>query len=170
MGLAVHFSRRSIIRSGSYPYHLLKAPMKKTSSFLTATLLAALLPVVALSSTAAFAAAPPPLSLPSGVTVQELRAGTGASPSASDTVSVNYQGTLADGTVFDSSYKRGEPTSFPLNRVVPCWTQGIQKMKVGEKARLVCPPATAYGDNGVPGVIPGGSTLTFDVELLSIQH
>ncbi|MCY0386643.1 FKBP-type peptidyl-prolyl cis-trans isomerase [Robbsia sp. Bb-Pol-6] len=123
-------------------------------------------------STAVLAAAPGGATdtLPSGVTVQHLRAGTGASPSASDTVTVNYQGTLNNGTVFDSSYKRGEPTSFPLNRVVPCWTQGIQKMKVGEKARLVCPPATAYGDRGVPGVIPAGATLTFDVELLSIQH
>lgn len=139
--------------------------MKKT--FFLACALSA---VSALTSAAAFAAAPAPLTLPSGVTVQELRAGTGASPSASDTVTVNYQGTLANGTVFDSSYKRGEPTSFPLNRVVPCWTDGIQKMKVGEKARLVCPAATAYGDNGVPGVIPPGSTLTFDVELLSIQH
>ena len=140
--------------------------MKKTLIFVTSTLLT----VSALISTAASAAAPAPLTLPSGVTVQELRAGTGASPAATDTVTVNYQGTLANGTVFDSSYKRGEPTSFPLNRVVPCWTQGMQKMKVGEKARLVCPPATAYGDNGVPGVIPAGSTLTFDVELLSIQH
>ncbi|MGI4982060.1 MAG: FKBP-type peptidyl-prolyl cis-trans isomerase [Janthinobacterium lividum] len=124
-------------------------------------------------STAALAAAPSPAAtetLPSGVTVQHLRAGTGASPSASDTVTVNYQGTLTDGTVFDSSYKRGEPTSFPLDRVVPCWTQGIQKMKIGEKARLICPPATAYGERGVPGVIPAGATLTFDVELLSIKH
>lgn len=125
----------------------------------------------ALLASSAFAAAPAAIqTLHSGVTVQQLRAGNGPSPTASDTVTVNYQGTLANGTVFDSSYKRGEPTSFPLNRVVPCWTDGIQKMKVGEKARLVCPAVTAYGDNGVPGVIPPGAILTFDVELLGIQH
>ncbi len=124
----------------------------------------------AMAATANTDAAGPTVTLPSGVKVQQLRAGNGASPSASDTVTVNYQGTLANGTVFDSSYKRGQPTSFPLGQVVPCWTEGIQKMKVGGKARLTCPPATAYGDRGVPGVIPGGSTLTFDVELLSIQH
>jgi FKBP-type peptidyl-prolyl cis-trans isomerase FkpA len=107
--------------------------------------------------------------LPSGVTVTELKAGTGAQPTAADTVTVNYRGTLADGTEFDSSYKRGTPASFPLGRVVPCWTQGLQKMKVGEKAKLVCPPATAYGDRGV-GAIPPNSTLTFEVELLKIGN
>ncbi|MGV7247074.1 FKBP-type peptidyl-prolyl cis-trans isomerase, partial [Caballeronia sp. M23-90] len=94
---------------------------------------------------------------------------TGAQPTAADTVTVNYRGTLADGTEFDSSYKRGTPASFPLGRVVPCWTQGLQKMKVGEKAKLVCPPATAYGDRGV-GAIPPNSTLTFEVELLKIGN
>ena len=148
----------------------LSSPISRMFSTSRTSFASALLAVSALASTAAIAAPSDTLTLPSGVTVQQLRAGNGPSPAASDTVTVNYQGTLANGTVFDSSYKRGEPTSFPLNRVVPCWTQGMQKMKVGEKARLVCPPATAYGDNGVPGVIPGGSTLTFDVELLSIQH
>lgn len=143
--------------------------MKSIVAVIASTLL--LTSFAAPSAMAASAdAAGPTVTLPSGVTVQQLRVGNGASPTASDTVTVNYQGTLANGTVFDSSYKRGEPTSFPLGQVVPCWTQGIQKMKVGGKARLTCPPATAYGDRGVPGVIPGGSTLTFDVELLSIQH
>lgn len=126
-----------------------------------------LLSMVLLGSSAYAAAATE--TLPSGVTVTELKAGTGAQPTAADTVTVNYRGTLADGTEFDSSYKRGTPASFPLGRVVPCWTQGLQKMKVGEKAKLVCPPATAYGDRGV-GAIPPNSTLTFEVELLKIGN
>jgi FKBP-type peptidyl-prolyl cis-trans isomerase FkpA len=123
----------------------------------------------ALCASSAFAAAGATETLPSGVTVTHLREGSGAQPTAADTVTVNYRGTLANGTEFDSSYKRGEPASFPLSRVVPCWTQGLQKMKVGEKAKLVCPPATAYGDRGV-GAIPPGSTLTFEVELLKIGN
>ncbi len=107
--------------------------------------------------------------LPSGVVVEHLKEGNGDSPSAADTVVAHYRGTLADGKEFDSSYKRGEPIAFPLSRVVPCWTQGLQKMKVGGKARLTCPAATAYGDRGVPGVIPGGATLNFEVELVSIK-
>jgi FKBP-type peptidyl-prolyl cis-trans isomerase FkpA len=126
-----------------------------------------LLSMVLLASSAYAAAATE--TLPSGVTVTEMKAGTGAQPTAADTVTVNYRGTLADGTEFDSSYKRGTPASFPLGRVVPCWTQGLQKMKVGEKAKLVCPPATAYGDRGV-GAIPPNSTLTFEVELLKIGN
>jgi FKBP-type peptidyl-prolyl cis-trans isomerase FkpA len=106
--------------------------------------------------------------LPSGVVVKSLRPGTGASPTAADTVKVHYEGRLVDGTVFDSSYKRNEPASFPLNGVVPCWTQGLQKMKVGEKAQLTCPSDAAYGDEGRPPTIPGGATLVFDVELLEI--
>jgi len=107
--------------------------------------------------------------LSSGVAIRHLTIGTGASPQASDTVKVHYRGTLADGKEFDSSYKRGQPASFPLSRVVPCWTQGIQKLKVGGKATLTCPPATAYGSRGIPNVIPPDSTLTFDVELLAIE-
>ncbi len=103
----------------------------------------------------------------SGLIITEMTPGTGASPGATDTVSVHYHGTLRDGTVFDSSVKRGEPTSFPLNRVVPCWTEGLQLMKVGGKSRLVCPSSIAYGDQGRPG-IPGGAALVFEVELLSI--
>ena len=81
---------------------------------------------------------------------------------------VHYHGTLTDGTVFDSSRERGEPVEFPLNQVIPCWTEGVQKMKVGETARLVCPSDIAYGDAGRPG-IPPGATLVFEVELLGIQ-
>lgn len=107
--------------------------------------------------------------LPSGVVVQHLKAGTGASPKASDTVSVHYRGTLEDGKEFDSSYSRNAPATFPLARVIPCWTEGVQKLKVGGKAKLVCPAKTAYGERGVPGAIPPNSTLNFEVELLGIK-
>jgi FKBP-type peptidyl-prolyl cis-trans isomerase FkpA len=103
----------------------------------------------------------------SGMVFRSLSPGNGASPVATDTVKVNYKGTLVDGTEFDSSYKRGQPAEFPLNGVIPCWTEGLQKMKIGEKAKLVCPSSIAYGDGGRPN-IPGGSTLTFEVELLEI--
>jgi FKBP-type peptidyl-prolyl cis-trans isomerase FkpA len=104
----------------------------------------------------------------SGLVYRELRAGTGASPKATDTVKVNYRGTLTDGTEFDSSYKRNEPAEFPLNQVIPCWTEGVQKMRVGGKSRLVCPSNIAYGEEGHPPVIPGGATLVFEIELLSV--
>jgi FKBP-type peptidyl-prolyl cis-trans isomerase FkpA len=104
----------------------------------------------------------------SGLVYRELRPGTGDSPKATDIVKVHYRGTLVDGTEFDSSYKRNEPTQFPLNRVVPCWTEGVQKMKVGGKSQLVCPSSLAYGDAGSPPVIPGRSTLIFEIELLGI--
>jgi FKBP-type peptidyl-prolyl cis-trans isomerase FkpA len=104
---------------------------------------------------------------PSGLIYRELRSGTGASPNASDTVKVNYRGTLTDGTEFDSSYKRNEPATFPLSNVIRCWTEGVQKMKVGGKAELVCPSDIAYGDRGNQG-IPGGATLVFEIELLDI--
>ncbi|WP_321914466.1 MULTISPECIES: FKBP-type peptidyl-prolyl cis-trans isomerase [unclassified Paraburkholderia] len=105
--------------------------------------------------------------LPSGVVVEHLKQGTGPQPAATDVVRVNYRGTLANGTEFDSSDKHGGPASFPLNRVIPCWTQGVQKMKVGGKAKLTCPAATAYGDRAV-GPIPPNSDLTFEIELLGI--
>jgi FKBP-type peptidyl-prolyl cis-trans isomerase FkpA len=105
----------------------------------------------------------------SGVVYLSLREGKGAQPQASDVVRVNYRGTLPDGVEFDSSYKRNEPTEFPLNGVIPCWTEGVQKMKVGGKARLTCPPATAYGERGAGGVIPPNATLTFEVELLDVK-
>jgi FKBP-type peptidyl-prolyl cis-trans isomerase FkpA len=97
-----------------------------------------------------------------------VRVGTGASPKASDTVKVNYRGTLLNGTEFDSSYKRNQPATFPLANVIPCWTEGVQKMKVGGKAHLVCPSGIAYGDRGSPPTIPGGATLIFEIELLEI--
>nr|WP_314899724.1 FKBP-type peptidyl-prolyl cis-trans isomerase [uncultured Deefgea sp.] len=104
-----------------------------------------------------------------GIQITTLKAGTGAAPKATDTVTVHYRGTLADGKEFDSSYKRGQPATFPLSGVVPCWTEGVQKIKVGGKAKLVCPPQLAYGSRGVPGVIPADATLTFEVEVLAIK-
>ena len=103
----------------------------------------------------------------SGLVYREVAAGTGESPKAGDRVKVHYRGTLTDGTEFDSSYARNEPAEFPLQGVIPCWTEGLQKMKVGGKARLVCPPDLAYGDNGNQ-TIPGGAALAFDVELIEI--
>jgi len=85
-------------------------------------------------------------------------------------VTVNYRGTLTDGTEFDSSYKGNQPAQFPLNQVIPCWTEGVQRMKVGGKSQLVCPSDIAYGERGSPPVIPGGATLIFEIELLRIAH
>ncbi|MFL5353199.1 FKBP-type peptidyl-prolyl cis-trans isomerase [Archangium sp.] len=106
--------------------------------------------------------------LPSGIIYKELKAGTGPSPKSTDTVKVNYRGTLTTGTEFDSSYKRGEPAEFPLNGVIPCWTEGVQKMKVGGKSQLVCPAKLAYGEQGQPPTIPPNATLVFEIELLGI--
>ena len=103
-----------------------------------------------------------------GVVVIPMTEGTGANPTATSTVRVHYHGTLRDGSVFDSSVQRGEPISFPLNGVISCWTEGVQKIKVGGKAKLVCPADTAYGDQG-SGSIPGGAALAFEVELLAIE-
>jgi len=103
----------------------------------------------------------------SGIVIQEVTAGTGARPTAEDTVQVHYHGTLRDGTVFDSSVDRGEPATFALAGVIPCWTEGLQQISVGGKSRLVCPPDLAYGPQGPPG-IPGNSALVFEVELLDI--
>jgi FKBP-type peptidyl-prolyl cis-trans isomerase FkpA len=104
-----------------------------------------------------------------GLIYQSLTEGQGASPAATDTVKVHYRGTFPDGREFDSSYKRGQPAEFPLNRVIKCWTEGVQKMKVGGKAKLVCPPAIAYGERGA-GPIPPNSTLNFEIELLDIKR
>ena len=103
-----------------------------------------------------------------GLLYTELKKGTGASPQPTDQVKVHYKGTLIDGTEFDSSYKRNEPATFPLNGVIKCWTEGVGKMAVGGKAKLVCPSEIAYGDSGRPPVIPPGATLVFEVELLDI--
>ena len=104
----------------------------------------------------------------SGLIYFETKAGSGASPTATDTVKVHYTGTLIDGTEFDSSRSRGEPAEFPLGGVIKCWTEGLQKMKPGGRAKLVCPSEIAYGDRGRPK-IPGGATLLFDVELLEVK-
>jgi FKBP-type peptidyl-prolyl cis-trans isomerase FkpA len=105
----------------------------------------------------------------SGLVYQSLKDGSGAMPAATDTVKVHYRGTFLDGREFDSSYKRGEPTEFPLNRVIPCWTEGVQLMKPGGKAKLTCPPAIAYGSRGAGSVIPPNATLNFEVELVSVR-
>ena len=106
----------------------------------------------------------------SGLVYQSLKEGAGDSPKATDTVKVHYKGMFLDGKEFDSSYKRGEPTEFPLNRVIPCWTEGVQRMKPGGKAKLTCPPEIAYGARGAGGVIPPNTTLNFEVELISVKR
>ena len=106
---------------------------------------------------------------PSGLVYRSLKDGSGASPGPTDTVKVHYRGTFPDGKEFDSSYKRGEPIEFPLNRVIKCWTEGVQRMKVGGKSKLTCPAAIAYGERGAGGVIPPNATLQFEVELLAIS-
>ena len=122
-------------------------------------------------TSAAWAEGSAPVTTASGLVYQSLKDGTGASPAATDTVRVHYRGTLpGNGKEFDSSYSRGEPAEFPLNRVIPCWTEGVQKMKVGGKAKLTCPPAIAYGAAGAGnGLIPPNATLNFEVELLAIK-
>jgi FKBP-type peptidyl-prolyl cis-trans isomerase FkpA len=110
-----------------------------------------------------------PVKTASGLVYESVKEGSGESPKATDTVKVHYRGTFMDGREFDSSYKRGEPTEFPLNRVIPCWTEGVQKMKPGGKAKLTCPPSIAYGERGAGGVIPPNATLQFEVELVSVK-
>jgi FKBP-type peptidyl-prolyl cis-trans isomerase FkpA/FKBP-type peptidyl-prolyl cis-trans isomerase FklB len=105
----------------------------------------------------------------SGLVITTLTQGKGPTPKATDTVKVHYHGTLTDGKVFDSSVQRNEPATFPLNGVIPCWTEGVQMIKVGGKSRLVCPSDLAYGARGSPPEIPPGATLIFDVELLGIE-
>ncbi len=106
---------------------------------------------------------------PSGIEITILNEGSGAKPKASDSVKVHYKGTLTDGKEFDSSYRRKEPATFPLSGVIPCWTEGVQSIKVGGRAKLVCPPNLAYGARGVPGTIPPNATLVFEVDLLEIM-
>lgn len=106
---------------------------------------------------------------PTGLVYRSLKDGNGAAPAASDRVKVHYRGTFPDGREFDSSFKRGEPIEFPLSGVIPCWTEGVQRMKVGGKAKLTCPSAIAYGERGAGGVIPPNATLVFEVELLGVN-
>jgi len=115
------------------------------------------------------AAAPGAQKTASGLVYTVIKEGTGATPAATDTVKVHYHGTLPNGKVFDSSVDRKEPATFPLNGVIPCWTEGVQLMKVGGKSKLVCPSQIAYGDRGSPPDIKPGATLIFEVELLDIQ-
>jgi FKBP-type peptidyl-prolyl cis-trans isomerase FkpA len=127
--------------------------------------------VLALAGAGAAAQAPAStasVTTASGLVFESVKDGTGPQPVASDRVKVHYRGTFLDGKEFDSSYRRGQPTEFPLNRVIPCWTEGVQLMKVGGKARLTCPPQIAYGARGAGGVIPPNATLNFEIELLGI--
>ena len=109
------------------------------------------------------------MTTPSGIVIRTITAGTGGSPAATDVVKVHYEGKLIDGTVFDSSIQQNEPAEFPLNQVVPCWTEALQKLKKGGKAQIVCPSEVAYGDSGQPPTIPPGATLSFEVELLDFH-
>jgi FKBP-type peptidyl-prolyl cis-trans isomerase FkpA len=104
----------------------------------------------------------------SGLVYRAIKEGDGPTPQATDTVKVHYRGTFPDGREFDSSFKRGEPAQFPLDKVIKCWTEGVQRMKVGGKAKLTCPPGIAYGTRGAGGVIPPNATLQFEVELIGI--
>jgi FKBP-type peptidyl-prolyl cis-trans isomerase FkpA len=105
-----------------------------------------------------------------GMVIFSVAAGTGEAPTGADTVKVHYHGTFTDGRVFDSSREGGEPAVFALSAVVPCFSQGIQRMKVGGKAKLICPPELAYGERGAPPMVPPGATLIFEIELLEITE
>ena len=157
--------------------------MKHTTRLACAAALAALAPLLMNTTAHAQAPAPVPASDPlvraaaakgakvteSGLVYLSMKEGTGASPAVTDTVKVHYRGSFPDGKEFDSSYSRGEPASFPLNRVIKCWTEGVQRMKVGGKAKLTCPAAIAYGERGAGGKIPPNAVLQFEVELLAIN-
>ena len=152
------------------------ARISSVLSTLAAALSVAVFTSACASSPAAPAAAPTAaapaaaVTTASGLIYQSLQDGSGAAPKASDTVSVHYRGTFPEtGKEFDSSHKRGQPIEFPLTGVIACWTEGVQKMKVGGKAKLTCPPAIAYGARGAGGVIPPNATLNFEVELLGIK-
>jgi FKBP-type peptidyl-prolyl cis-trans isomerase FkpA len=146
-------------------------------------LLLALLPAGAFAQAPASAPAPKPMNevaaraakeagavvTDSGLVFRSLKDGSGASPKATDVVKVHYRGTFPDGKEFDSSFSRNAPAEFPLDRVIKCWTEGVQRIKVGGKAKLTCPPGIAYGERGTPGgPIPPNATLQFEVELLAI--
>ena len=138
------------------------------------TALAAALTVSTLAAAQSNAAAeaakePGAVVTPSGLVFRSLKDGTGPSPTATDTVKVHYRGTFPDGREFDSSYKRNEAIEFTLSGVIKCWTEGVQKMKVGGKAKLTCPPSIAYGERGAGTAVPPNATLHFEVELLGIK-
>lgn len=154
----------------SYDLGRLRSQPPLTLELLVRNLLCTLLAGLALAPAAMAQSTPAPVTTASGLVYQSLKDGTGESPKATDTVKVHYKGTFPDGKEFDSSYKRGEPTEFPLNRVIPCWTEGVQRMKPGGKAKLICPPAIAYGARGAGGVIPPNATLHFEIELISVRR
>ncbi len=137
----------------------------------TAPAPAAATPAVAPTEFLARAAAEPgAVVTDSGLVFRQLRAGSGGSPIATDVVRVHYRGSFPDGREFDSSHSRGQPASFPLNRVIPCWTEGLQRMQVGSQAKLTCPSRIAYGERGAGGgVIPPNAVLQFEVELLGFE-
>ena len=145
--------------------------MKTVLSLLTLTTALVALPTAWAADTVAAAAAKEAGAVvtASGLVYRSLKDGAGASPAATDKVKVHYRGTFPDGKEFDSSYKRNEAIEFPLNGVIKCWTEGVQRMKVGGKAKLTCPAAIAYGERGAGGVIPPNATLLFEVELLAIN-
>lgn len=144
-------------------------PLSRTTTTAAACLAAALLSACATTEPARPAATDAgTVVTASGLSYRSLREGSGESPKASDVVKVHYRGTFTDGREFDSSYQRGQPASFPLDRVIVCWTEGVQRMKVGGRAQLICPPALAYGERGAGGVIPPNATLRFEVELLGV--
>ena len=122
--------------------------------------------LIAMATATAQAGAPE--KTPSGLIYESIKDGTGAKPSPAASVQVHYRGTLSNGNEFDSSYKRGQPATFPLNRVIPCWTEGVAKMKEGGKAKLTCPPEIAYGSRGAGSAVPPNATLTFEVELIKV--
>ena len=128
-------------------------------------ILAGLLAVTAITSHAA-----PAERTASGLVYESLKDGSGEQPTAQSSVQVHYRGTLANGSEFDSSYKRGQPATFPLNRVISCWTEGVAKMREGGKAKLTCPPEIAYGSRGAGSAVPPNATLTFEVELLKVMR
>jgi FKBP-type peptidyl-prolyl cis-trans isomerase FkpA len=150
--------------------------VSKLTAALLATALAAPLPVLAQAASAPAnevaaksAKEPGAVVTDSGLVFRSLKDGSGPSPKATDVVKVHYRGTFPDGKEFDSSYSRNAPTEFPLDRVIKCWTEGVQRMKVGGKAKLTCPAAIAYGARGTPGgPIPPNATLLFEVELLAV--
>jgi FKBP-type peptidyl-prolyl cis-trans isomerase FkpA len=155
------------------PFQNLLRSRPLMSALLTGTALAALLvlagPATAQGDPLARAAGEPgAVVTASGLVYRSLQDGSGPSPAATDTVRVHYRGRFPDGREFDSSHARGQPASFPLDRVIKCWTEGVQRMKVGGRAQLTCPAGIAYGDRGAGGVIPPNATLVFEVELLGI--